>query len=184
MRVIRRFIAAAAFAAPLLFGLTPAYAGATPPPPDECSSPGVTCQYDGTQWNVYDNSAPEVSDPNGDPTSHVKSFAITGFVVVFSIGLIVTIWRVRMARRLASDAGIDPDAATAATLLGTGGLTATYLAANMVHRPTAVDEPPVRHVEPPVNNEHRLAELKSLHDQGLITDDDYDKRRAEILDGI
>ncbi|MDQ1699004.1 MAG: Short C-terminal domain, partial [Frankiaceae bacterium] len=41
--------------------------------------------------------------------------------------------------------------------------------------------------EPPSSRrttESRLAELKSLHADGLITDDDYDRRRAEILNAV
>lgn len=34
------------------------------------------------------------------------------------------------------------------------------------------------------SNEQRLQELKKLHDQGLISDADYDKKREEILKGI
>lgn len=182
--MIRRFIAAAAFAVPL-FGWAPAYADATPPPPEECSSPSVTCQYDGTEWNVYDNNAPEVNDPTGDPTSSVKTFAITGFATVFGLGVIGAIWRVRVARRIAAGAGLNPDAAAAAALFGTGGLTATYLAANLQPRPDPSTEPAVRHVEPPAHDsENRLSELKRLHDEGLITDAEYTRRRTAIVDSL
>lgn len=182
--MIRRFIAAIAFAVPL-FGSAAAYADATPPPPDVCSSPSVTCQYDGTEWNVYDSNAPEVNHPSGDPTSSVKTFAIIGFATVIGLGLVGTIWRVRTARRIAAGAGLNPDAAAAATLFGTGGLTATYLAANLQPRPGPSTETSVHHVEPPAHdNENRLSELKRVHDEGLITDDEYARRRTAIVDSI
>jgi len=41
--------------------------------------------------------------------------------------------------------------------------------------------PPPAHVATP---EERLAKLKELLDKGLITQDEYDKRRAEILQSI
>lgn len=37
---------------------------------------------------------------------------------------------------------------------------------------------------PPSNAEQRLAELQSLYSKGLISRDEYDQKRAEILDEI
>jgi len=188
--VSRRLIAAVACAGATLLSsaaAAAAYADATPPPPPECSSSSVSCSYDGTQWNVYDNNAPD-SPPNLDPTDNGPNvgelFGIFAGIAI-GLGVLTTVWRVRAARKIASDAGMNPDAAAAATLLGTGGLTATYLAANLHPRPTAPDDAGVRHAEPPVRStEDRLGELKRLHDEGVITDDEYTRRRTAILDSV
>ena len=80
---------------------------------------------------------------------------------------------------------MDEDAAVAATLFGTGGLTATYLAANLRPQPGLAGSTAVQHVEPPRRSaEDRLGELKRLHDEGLITDAEYDRRRTAILDSV
>lgn len=75
-----------------------------------------------------------------------------------------------MARR----AGLNPDDAVATALLTENGLDATYLAANLrpqYHKPA----PGPRSVE------SRLQELRSLLDQGLVSQTEYDERRAAIL---
>jgi hypothetical protein len=91
------------------------------------------------------------------------------------IGVGVTVWRVSTARRLAADAGMDPDTATAVTLLGSPGLDAAYVASAVRGRSEAASQP---------SAEERLAELKGLLDKGLITQDEYDERRKAILDGV
>ena len=96
------------------------------------------------------------------------------FILVLLIGLGTTIYRVSMARDMARRAGLDPDDAAAATLLTDNGLDATYLAANL--RQTQQ-----QHVPPPRTAESRLQELKSLLDQGLISQTEYDERRKAIL---
>ena len=85
--VPRRLIAAAVFAAALWCGGTAAYAEATPPPPTECSDPGFTCSYDGTQWNV-DAPATNTDPLNGPPDSGGPN--IGGMFALFAIfGLVV-----------------------------------------------------------------------------------------------
>jgi hypothetical protein len=100
------------------------------------------------------------------------------FVLFIIIGLVTTIYRVSTARRVARDAGMDEDAATAATLLTQNGLDATYLAASLRQNQHS---PPV---PPPRTAESRLQELKSLLDQGLINQSEYDERRSAILADI
>ena len=53
------------------------------------------------------------------------------FVLFIVIGIATTVWRVSAARSMARRAGMDPDDATAATLLTQNGLDATYIAANL-----------------------------------------------------
>jgi len=95
------------------------------------------------------------------------------FVLFIIIGIGSTVWRISAARSIARRAGMDPDDATAATLLTQNGLDATYLAANLRQS--------TRPVPAPRSSESRLHELKSLLDQGLVSQAEYDKRRAEIL---
>ena len=147
----------------------------------------MSCSYDGTEWNVYDNNAPDSPsnlNPPDDGPNIGELFGIFAGIAI-GLGVLTTVWRVRAARKIASDAGMNPDAAAAATLLGTGGLTATYLAANLHPRPTSPDDGGVHHVEPPARStEDRLGELKRLHDDGVITDDEYTRGRTAILDSV
>lgn len=173
------------FALPVA-GATAAYAEATPPPPAECSDPGFTCNYDGSQWNV--DAPPSSVDPLTDPTDNGPSpggmFALFAIVVVV-IGGGTFWWRVSTARRIAEQAGMDPDTAVSTAMLSNDGLAATYLAANLRQR-AADDDAPVVHPPPLSTNstERRLTELKRLHDQALITDDEYARRRTAIVDSL
>jgi hypothetical protein len=104
------------------------------------------------------------------------------FVLTLIAGVGITIYKVTMARDLARKSGMDPNQATAITLLEDDGLEATYLASNL-RSPAggAIPEPPVgggRSVS------ERLAELSNLRDQGLVTQAEYDARRAAILDSL
>ena len=95
-------------------------------------------------------------------------------VIAVLIGLGVTVFKVTMARDMARRAGMDPDEATAATLLTQNGLDATYLAASL--RPQHHQPVPA-----PRTAQSRLQELKALLDQGLVSQAEYDERRAAIL---
>lgn len=119
---------------------------------------------------------------NGPPGIFVLFFVL---VIVFGVGGFL--WRLSTARRIAEQAGLDPDTAVTTTLLSQDGLAATYLAANLRPREPEPAYLPMGHLDPPSSRrttESRLTELKALHDQGLITDDDYDRRRAEILNAV
>jgi len=127
------------------------------------------------------------------PSSDPGGGSIPGVFVIFFIlaivgGIVSFSWRVSTARRIAREAGLNPDdAATAAVLSGRDGLAATYLAASLRPQPQEPDEPPIGHLDPPSSRrttESRLEELKHLHEQGLITEGDFDRRRAEILNGV
>jgi hypothetical protein len=104
------------------------------------------------------------------------------FVLVVVAGLGLTVYKVSMARDMARKSGMDPDQATAMTLLTDDGLAATYLASNL--RPSAASEV----VAPPVDAgrsvSQRLAELESLREHELVTQAEYDERRAAILGSL
>ena len=87
-------------------------------------------------------------------------------------------WRVTTAQRLAKQAGLDPGTATQVALLSDNGLDATYLASSLRQQSTAAPAPEARDAST------RLAELKSLLDQGLVTQAEYDARRQAIIDAV
>jgi hypothetical protein len=101
------------------------------------------------------------------------------FVVVLLLGIGTTVWKVSTARRMAEQSGMDPDDATAMTLLTDDGFEATYLASNLRPRPAPAATPPTT-----ATNAARLRELKALLDDGLITQAEYDDRRRAILEGL
>lgn len=152
----RSLVAAASVAAVLVLAGVPAYAATT-----------------------YPADTADESNPFGI----FLLFALIAAVIGFGTFL----WRVNTARRIAEQAGLDPDTAVTTTLLSQDGLAATYLAANLRPQPEPAHERPIGHLDPPSTRrtvESRLAELKQLHDQALITDDDYDRRRTEILNAV
>jgi len=165
----------------LLLSATPAGAAGNPDPgpsladcqPDRAHYGQVpSCWYDenGKLINKsYDNSQ---SGGSGMPGAFVGFF-----VLVLIVGIGTTIYKVSMARDMARRAGMDPDDATAATLLTENGLDATYLAANLRQNQQ-------HQVPPPRTAESRLHELKGLLDQGLLTQAEYDARRTAILADI
>lgn len=106
-------------------------------------------------------------------------------VLVLAVGTVVAvvsiIWRVNTAQRLARQSGLDPELATQMALFSDDGLDATYLAASLRQPP--VDPP----VDPPVRTPsvaERLAELAELRDEGVITAEEHDRRRAAIIDQL
>jgi len=101
------------------------------------------------------------------------------FVVLFGVG--GTIWRISIARRMAEDAGLDPNKATAATLLGRDGVDATYLASTLAYRSHPQSQHPAQASK---TVEQRLQELKALKDKGLVTDEEYAAQRQKILGSI
>ncbi len=107
-------------------------------------------------------------------------------VLVVAVGIAITVWKVSTARRLATESGMSPGQATEKTLLTDNGLDATYLAANL--RPRAeTPATPMAAPDPAAASKsaaERLTELASLRDQGMITQAEYDERRASIIDAI
>jgi hypothetical protein len=119
-----------------------------------------------------------------EPGGGVPGWFVAWGVFVVVVGIVVTVWRVSTAQRLAKRSGMDPGLATQMTLLSDDGLDATYLASSL-RQPTAVTppSPPTQSVTPPAASE-RLAELKSLLDSGLVTQAEYDERRKAIIDSV
>ena len=153
------------------------------PPPDSCFEVNAdgdlpTCTYDGSQWQ---RSYPSTTD--GIPGGFV-AFAVLAVLV----GVGFTVYKVSMARDMARQTGMDPDQATAMTLLTDDGLSATYLAANL--RPPS-GATPARQEPGPADGavagrtvSERLAELESLREKGQVTQAEYDERRAAILGSL
>lgn len=109
-------------------------------------------------------------------------------VLVVAVGIAITVWRVSTARKLASESGMSPSLATQMTLLTVNGLDATYLAASLRQppgepvAPTTSPSPESTAASKPAAQ--RLTQLAALRDQGMITQAEYDERRAAIIDAI
>jgi hypothetical protein len=102
--------------------------------------------------------------------------ALFPLFVILAIGTVIV--KVAIARSSARRAGMDPNEATAVTLLGDNGLEATYLAASLRDQPPAASAP-----DGPTPAD-RLRDLEDLRRQGLITEAEYAAKRAEILDQL
>lgn len=162
-----------------------------------------SCTYDGNGKLInksYDN------DPFGDGGGGGMPGEFVGFIVIaIFIGVGVTVWRVSMARDMARRAGLDPNDATAVTLMSDDGLGATYLAASLAgnRQPappssgqpatdpghvvadlSGASAPADAEATPARSSADRLKELQQLKEQGLVTDAEYDARRKAILESI
>jgi hypothetical protein len=138
---------------------------------EEFGQPPTCTEVNGT-W------VPSAPDDGGMPGSGL--FGVF-FILVVVIGIASMVWRVSTARKIAEQSGMDPDVASNMTLLSDHGLEATYLAANLKQPAVAPAQAP--RVEPR-STAVRLAELKSLLDQGLITQAEHDERRQAIIDAV
>lgn len=161
-------------------GTMAAYAAGVDDPPPKCfrSDPAgdlPTCTWDGRTWSVSYDTGPLGGAGPGVPSGFVALFVI---VALGGVGL--TLWRVSLARGMAREAGMDPDRATAVTLLSDDGLDATYLASSLRDRSggESATTPPARTVS------SRLRELQELRDQGLVTHEEYETRRKAIVDSV
>ena len=104
------------------------------------------------------------------------------FMLVLLLGVGMTIWRVSTARRMAREAGMNESDATRMSLLTDNGLEATYVASSIRQAPT-----PAAAVElagAGADPADRLRALRSLLEQGLVTQAEYDARRQAILDEV
>lgn len=161
-RLLTAFVAVCASIPVLLVGLLPTGAYALPDP----MSP------------AFDDGFSGPAGP-GVPPGFVAFF----FLIIL-LGVGTTIWRVSLARQVARDSGMDEGQATAMTLLSDNGLDATYLASNLRDRPGQDEDPAA---SPPPQGRtvnERLRELQQLRDEGLVTYDEYEARRNEILDSL
>src|SRR3954469_16636053 len=107
------------------------------------------------------------------------------FLVVLALvaGIAITVWKVTTAQKLARQSGMDPGLATQMTLLTDDGLDATYLASSL-RQQTPPPAPASPASTPPPAAAARLAELKGLLDQGLVTQAEYDERRRAIIESV
>jgi len=123
-----------------------------------------------------DGTMTPIDSSDGLGTGIPAAFVVV-FVLVLAVGIGGTIWRVSTARRLATDAGLDPDVATGVALLDENGLSATYIASSL--RPGSTPQPAGAG-----SADQRLTELASLRDRGLITQAEYDEKRRSIIDSV
>ena len=117
----------------------------------------------------------------GDPMGGEDDFAgVFGVFVVIAIVVAVggAVYRRSAARSMATKAGMDPDAAADVALLDEHGVAATYVMTSLKESAKPSPEGPERTVE------QRLAELQSLLDRGVVTQAEYDARRAAILQDL
>lgn len=111
----------------------------------------------------------------------IPGWFIAFFVFAVLVGLGSLIWRISTARKIARDAGLDPDTATAVTLLSKDGVDAAYLASTLASRSRPHPPDPA---QAPRTAEQRLQELQALKDKGLVTQEEYAARRQDILGSI
>lgn len=141
------------------------------------------------QAENHDGEPPTCTEVNGKwvaswPDDLSGSGGTGGFAFVFVlaalVGIAVVVWKVTTARRLAAGSGMDPGLATQMTLLTDEGLEATYLAASLREPASASPATPAEKVK----TAERLAELKGLLDEGLISQAEYDGQRRAIIDSV
>jgi hypothetical protein len=111
----------------------------------------------------------------------IPGWFIAFFIFVVLVGVGSTIWRISVARRIAQDAGLDPDTATAVTLLSKDGVDAAYLASTLASRSRPQEQQPTPR---PKSAAERLGELQALKDKGLVTNEEYEAQRQKILGSI
>lgn len=125
----------------------------------------------------YSDGTWQVDYPNA--TGAGGGFAAL-FVIALILGVAFTIWKVSTARRMARDSGMSTGDATAMALLTDDGFEATYLASNLRGQ-TAAPAPATPSRGPAAD---RLAELQTLRERGLVTDEEYATARQKILDDL
>jgi hypothetical protein len=111
----------------------------------------------------------------------IPGWFVAVFVLIVVMGVGTSIWRISVARKIAEDAGLDPNTATAVTLLSKDGVDAAYLASTLASH--ARQQPP-QATPPPKSAEERLHELQALRDKGLVTPDEYETQRQKIVGSI
>ena len=175
--MIRRFVAAAALVSALFVG---AVAGFAAPAFADASFDPTDCS------NVAPGAAVSGCPDTGSDQPNPLNWFVPLMIIAGTIGIGTTVWRVRTARSLAQEAGMDPDQATAITLLGNNGLDAAYIA-SAVHtsrQPRDLRQRPDLTIPRARTVEDRLRELQRLHEQGLVTDEEYTHRRSAIVDTL
>jgi hypothetical protein len=120
-----------------------------------------------------------------DSSPGIPGWFIAIVVVVILSGIGTTLWRISVARRIAEDAGLNPDTAAKVSLLSQDGIDTAYLAsaiASQSHR--QAPPPPPAPTQGAKTTEERLQELQVLKDKGLVSDTEYDAQRQKILGSI
>lgn len=131
-----------------------------------------------------DPFAPELGmpEPAGAPGAGIFAGL---FMMVVLVGVGMTIWRVSTARRMAREAGMNESDATTMSLITDNGLEATYLLSTLRQGQTAAPATVVADAGAPgTDPADRLRALRSLLEQGLVTQAEYDARRQAILDEV
>src|SRR4051794_35394493 len=98
-----------------------------------------------------------------EPGGGIPGWFVAWGVFVVVVGIVVTVWRVSTAQKLAKQSGMDPGLATQMTLLSDDGLDATYLAASLRGQ---VAPPPAEPANPTEASRTTAARLEEL--QGLL----------------
>ncbi len=143
---------------------------------DHGGEPPVCTKVNGT-WVASWPDSSTAGPGGGIPGAFVFLFLLA---VLGSVAF--TVWKVRTARTLAEQSGMDPGMATKMTLFTENGLDATYLASSL--RPTTAATPPAAPVAVTRDVSSRLTELKGLLDLGVVTQAEYDARRQAIIDSV
>ena len=112
----------------------------------------------------------------------IPGWFIALFVLIGVLGAGTAIWRISVARKIARDAGLDPNTAAAVTFLSNDGVGATYLASTLASQ--SPPQSPPQALVPTKTAEQRLQELHALKDKGLVSADEYEAQRRTILGSI
>lgn len=159
-------------------------------PPNWCFQPNQdgelpTCSFVDGQWHRTFDGGPSMGSGFGsEPGSGVPGAFVALFLLVLVLGIAGTIWRVSVARRMATRSGMDPNDAAMMTMMSDDGFEATYLAANLRQPQHQNQTPPTPAAGPAMPAAERLRELDRLLSEGLITQAERDERRRAIIDGI
>ena len=160
------------------------YVGEKPPSDcfqtDDFGTP-VTCTKVNGEWVV--------SESDGFGSGSMEPGIPPAFGVFFLLAIVAsiafTVWKVSTARRMARESGMSEGDATAMALLTDDGFEATYMASNVRGRTADRPAPSLQTPSAPqAPAADRLAELRRLLDQGLVTQDEYDAARRRIIDGL
>lgn len=134
------------------------------------------CPYGAEGFDSYDQTPS--NDPFYDDFESMKTLVGFVFFLVITGAIVSAVLRYKTGARVAERAGLDPQDGGMTSLLSENGLPAAYMMGNL----------PGRHSNPvtsaPRTVEQRLGDLQSLLDKKLITQGEYDSRRAAILEDV
>lgn len=87
----------------------------------------------------------------------IPGWFIALFILIAVLAVGTGIWRIMVARKIAEDAGLDPNKAAAVTMLSNDGVGAAYLASTLAARSPLQSPPPSTGVK---TAEERLQETR------------------------